>query len=307
MIPLFPDFIDFFEVMPAEYVSLVEKYDSYSDFNYVSVYCWSQPNSCFISILNGNLVLSIKEYIGDNQVLTFLGVNEIEKTTQTLLDYAASNTQFKKDLKLVPSIIAHQLAASGSYMIVEDHDNHDYILSAADTMTFPGKRYLKKRNRLNKFQRLYENTYKVFDVDLSNPAERNLLIKLDEKWLRMGTDGASQAENEADAIHNLLDNYSKLSKITKLKCISLRVSGKLTAFIIYEISNKHAVTHFAKSEISILYGGEYLLAELMKRLYQEYGIDEVNIEQDLGIAGLREHKTAHSPSRFLQKYTVSSI
>ena len=50
----------------------------------------------------------------------------------------------------------------------------------------------------------------------------------------------------------------------------------------------------------------YLINELAKILYKK-GIVYINWEQDLGILGLRENKESYLPTRYLKKYSLSTL
>jgi hypothetical protein len=307
MIPKFPDFIDFFSVAPKNYLDLVSDFEPYSDFNFVSVFSWNVTGSCSVSLLNENLVLSMKDYLGDEQILTFIGKKHAAETAKTLLNYAHTQPGYKKQLELIPKVVADKLQTIDGLTVYEDHANHDYILSASDSRDFAGRRFLRKRQHLNKFTNLYGNEARLEQLDINDKNIRKEILDLDLKWNQMGSDGAKDALNESFAMKKILDDYRLLSSVTKLECIGLFVKEEMVAFIIYEITGEHVITHFAKSDLALLYSSEFLLASLLRQLDKDHNIDIVNIEQDLGIPGLREHKMGHSPSRFLQKYTVAVV
>jgi len=52
------------------------------------------------------------------------------------------------------------------FIIDEDHDNHDYVLSVEELAEYKGNKFHDKRNLVNKFNRLYPNyTIKLLDLN----------------------------------------------------------------------------------------------------------------------------------------------
>lgn len=307
MIPAFPQFIDFGSVSYADYQHCIKDFEAYSDFNYVSIFAWSPPGTCRLSLLNGNLVLAIKDYLSGETVLTVLGRNDLVATAVTLLEFAETNDNFKKSLELVPAVVAEEIRATINDLIVEeDHDNHDYILSASQYATLPGKTFENKRKNINKFNRLYGHMTEIRLTDLKDAKQRDNILELSKRWGDWGTDGSVNAKDELVAITKLMDNVQQLLYFSNLHCIELVIDGKLEGFCVFEIlDNEYAVTHFGKANIQIDKAYEYMMVQTLRHVNHEFNIDFVNNEQDLGISGLRHSKLAQHPIKFLKKYSIS--
>jgi hypothetical protein len=305
MIPKFPEFIDLYEVSPAEYIKLIKRFEPYSDYNYVSLFSWNARGDSFISALNGNVVISLKDYLSDKRIISFIGSYKIIDTAIELLDYVSINYQYVKNLQLIPENMANILRSDDRFNVTEDHDNHDYVLSASDASNnFPGSRYKKKRQNIHKFEQIYGKTSKMVDLELLDKTNCLKILELNKSWANKGTDGSKEDYNDEVATKRLLDNYNILSEFSNLKCSSLYIDDNFAAYTIYEIDDNFAILHFAKSDFKFRHSATYLQAKLLKEIFDKYNIDEVNIEQDLGIEGLRTFKMRHSPSSFLKKYTV---
>jgi len=71
------------------------------------------------------------------------------------------------------------------------------------------------------------------------------------------------------------------------------------------IDNKYAFTHFEKADIANFPGIGSFLNQQVASLLASHGIQYINIEQDLGIAGLRMSKRSYFPCGYLRKFSVS--
>ncbi|HEX8182649.1 MAG TPA: phosphatidylglycerol lysyltransferase domain-containing protein [Candidatus Saccharimonadales bacterium] len=305
-IPTFPDFIDFHDVDYETYAAYVDKYEPYSDFNYVSLYSWDTDNACRLSLHNDNLVLSFKDYLQDTWVLSVLGDSDIGGTSRALLEFAKNNDVYSNKLVCVPETVAKQLISDQNLHVDEDPDNHDYILSAKKYMMLEGKEFANKRKNINKFEKLYGDRTVVKIVDLSDDFVLNEIKKLAYEWAFMGTEGSINAQNELSAISRILNAATCLSEKLKIECLAIYIDGKMEGFCIYEVHDDYAITHFGKANVIYNKAYEFLMVQTLRYIYSEHGVDYVNNEQDLGIEGLRQSKRNQQPIGYYKKYTVAA-
>ena len=81
-------------------------------------------------------------------------------------------------------------------------------------------------------------------------------------------------------------------------------NGGLVGFASFEIlGSNYAVIHFAKAnkEFNGIY---YALLHFVAKVLAESGIEYLNIEQDMGLDGLRQSKRKYKPVFYLKKYKV---
>ena len=111
------------------------------------------------SILNGNLVIKMKNFTDDTQVITFIGENKVDDTVRTL-------TKDFKELKMIPEEVLGKSKSikSKNYIIEEDLNNDDYILSLEDISGLRGRKFKSKRARVKKFLSKYPH-HKVKILD----------------------------------------------------------------------------------------------------------------------------------------------
>ncbi len=272
----------------------------YSDFGFTSIFSWDTSQDVEISTLNSNLVLKFSDYLDGTKFLTFLGDNKPDETALKLLDYAKLNG-YVHELRLIPKTVVDSFTHPRKFIINEDRDNFDYILAVEDQEKLPGKLHAKRRYVLNRFQSLYGKNLKVIPLDISDKKIQDDIIKVFETWEKSMSKDRAETQNELTAIKRVLQHAKHLD----VQVLGVMVNDILAGFSIYEIvQNNHGVIHFEKADVSfqgIFQYLKYVAARELSSKKQTF----INIEQDLGLEGLRESKLTHHPVHFLKKYTVS--
>ncbi|MEY4580839.1 MAG: hypothetical protein RL701_5542 [Pseudomonadota bacterium] len=90
MIPQFPQFkklvVEDHEAVDAHTRGL----QSYSDYNFTSMWAWNIEERRELSMLNDNLVVKFTDYVTGEPFLSFLGKRETQRTACSLLDFSES-------------------------------------------------------------------------------------------------------------------------------------------------------------------------------------------------------------------------
>lgn len=301
MIPKFPIFkkltIQDKDVIEA----FVRQYPPYSDYNFVSLWCYNTKDSIEISMLNENLVVKFLDYFGIEHFYSFLGSKKTEQTIITLLNYSQRNNA-AKELILIPEInLISDKKVFENFLVTEDEDNFDYILSADSLSKLSGNKFGPKRNFVNRFTKNYPKaTVSIFD--LNDPDIQAQMEKLFSIWEKQTNKNSSETENELTAIRRLLKSASNFS----LVCTGIFMEGELIAFSIDEVlKDNYAIIHFEKADTSYIGIFQYLKQQAAKHLNQ-LGCRYINYEQDLGIPGLRKAKKSWQPMDYLKKYIIKN-
>jgi len=177
-----------------------------------------------------------------------------------------------------------------------DRAGSDYIYNADDLINLPGRKYQKKRNHLNKFNRAYRFTYE--DVTRDNIQD---CISVARQWMSDSNDEDGKSViREGCALIRALDNYEHLELLGGL----IRIEGKPVAFSIGEEINDEAfLVHFEKALIG--YDGIYAA---INQVFAEQHLGKyrfVNRDEDMGVEGLRKAKLSYNPALILEKYSAS--
>lgn len=291
--PIYPDF----KKIGIEDCSLFDcycnKYLPYSDFNLLSLLSWNAAGVNAYSILNGNLVIRIKNYLGDGFLYSIMGENEIDESFMTLL-------KTTDKLSFVPESVILKIENPTKFNKYSDRDNDDYILSTEKIIKLEGRDLKHLRQDTYTFNRLYpSHVIKVLDLaDLKTKTE---VVELTEKWyVEKNFDEAKKQEETV-----MLDAFLKYSAYFNCLFLGLYVENSLIAYIFNEIlSSRMAISHFGVSNRDFKCSLPMMEYETSKYLFEK-GYLHQNMEQDTGLPGLRKSKLFFSPEYFLKKYTVT--
>ena len=300
MIPTFPHF-DRLTLKQKKTLSVfIRSFPPVSDFNFVSLWSYNIKEDVIISFLNKNLVVRFRDYLTGKPFYSFLGVNSPLHTIETLLSYSQKQGLSVR-LKLLPEILftAHPWLKK-KFKVVEDISNHDYIFLVNDLSELKGEKYNRKHRLVNKFNRDYPQNNIVI-IEPSNKKTREEIIKVFMRWEKIKGRNRKETENELAALKRLLLQAHHFP----LLILGVYHKGLLEAFSITEIVHDHyAIGQFMKTNPAYR-GITETVYYNTARLLKERHITFLNLEQDLGIEGLRQAKLHWHPVHFLKKYTIS--
>lgn len=300
MIPVFPDFKKL-ELSDRESILLItDEFEPYSDFDFPNVLFWDYKEQMEISTLNGNLVIKFNDYLNGKSFYTFIGLGEIESTITILLKHAEHNG-IEKYIKLIPQIVVDNFE-NIKFNIVDDPDNMDYILSVEKLFSYEGHELAAKRRAVNTFMRKTPiSNYKILDLQ-----DEQVLQDIERLFILWHTQKVENGESTADSGHEFtaLKRCLLYAKDLNIFGSGLYVNDKLVAFwLIGLLQNGNSVSHFEKADTNYQgifpYFKQKVAAELLARKIQY-----INLEQDLGLPGLRQSKNAYFPVKFLKKFII---
>lgn len=189
--------------------------------------------------------------------------------------------------------------ALGATAVTELPDWADYIYSAADLATLPGKAYSKKRNHVHRF--VADNPrWTLDDITPANIAElRGFCARLS---IESAKADPVMAEYEREQCLDVLDNYDAYP----FEGAILRDdSGSIVAFTAGEIVGDTLVLHIEKMEHTTAGAGEAINHFFARRMLDRHpGLVYINREDDSGDPGLRRAKESYHPDFLLRKFNV---
>lgn len=172
----------------------------------------------------------------------------------------------------------------------------DYIYSFKELLELKGNKYHKKKNRINKFIK----TYDQWTYEMINDKNIDDCRYLADQWcLDNNCEESDNLNYERNAIKEVLNHYDILDCFGGI----IRIKGIIAGFTISEkLNNDTLVIHFEKgnTEFDSIYN--ILGHEHLKHVRN--GFKFINREQDLGIEGLRRSKLSYHPIELLSKYTI---
>jgi hypothetical protein len=252
-----------------------------------------------LEILNNNLVLLFTDYTTGEPFLSYLGSSRHKETTQKL-HLQAEAICGKQRLQLVPEIVAKTLTIHKHLTVREEEDNKDYILSLPDLVTMAGSRFAAIRQLTNRFIREVDPSFKAMELDLANPHTKKDILGVFKQ--RESKRGEGKSPTEWQAINRLFNHAHHYD----LASFGIEIKGNLEAFIVCEIMpDQWSMGHFWKANTSYPGIYSYLMNFTAQQLTGQ-GLTKMNIQQDLGIDGLRRFKQSLQPIGYLSKYTIEA-
>ncbi|MFQ5464937.1 MAG: DUF2156 domain-containing protein [Thermodesulfobacteriota bacterium] len=194
-------------------------------------------------------------------------------------------------VKAAPEALAGEMAALG-YVAEEDRDNFDYLYLREDLAGLGGKRFHKKKNKVN----FFTGNYNCETLPLTDELVPDAISVL-ERWREARPGGSGPGDYVA--AREALDRCYEL----QLCGFIYYVDGEPAGYTLgEEIRDDTFVTHFEKA-----LGGYKGLAQFINQSFAAMLPERyvyVNREQDLGDEGLRHAKMGYRPASFVRKYRV---
>lgn len=300
MIPSYPKFKKLKFTDKNDINKFTKKYTPSSDYNFAGLWSYNTNENIEISILNGNLVMKSFDYITLEPFYSFIGTTNSIQTAEELIKNAKKNN-ISPVLKLILDETIKSMPKNNNFIIKEDVDNHDYVLSVKDLSEFKGKKYYDKRNLVNRFKKCYPN-HTVKELDLKSANAKKQILNIFYDWEKTRKKQREETKHELIALKRLIDKQSYLN----LRSLGIFIDSKLISFTIKELlHDNYSIIHFEKNNIEFDGVSSFLRQESAKYL-ASLGYEYINFEQDLGIEGLRKAKKLWRPVFFVKKYTISS-
>jgi hypothetical protein len=306
MLPKFPVFKNLEASDKLDVEKITSRFAPYSDFNFLSLWCWDIDNLVRISELNGNLVVKFTDYVTKKPFYSFIGNNNCDDTATKLIQFSEIEN-IEPRLQLIPEEALVGLDDK-KFKIEESRDHFDYIYPINEIKTYQSPRLKKQRELVNYFERNYK--YTVERINLSDKRYHNLMLMLLDKWVEnkkakseLEDSELQDHDNEYKAFNRLLNAPEYL--LSSVVCYLLFTGDELSAFMIDEIvSKKYCISHFGKIN-KFHKGNMQILMKNSAENFSSHGIEFYNDEQDLGLSNLRSSKSSYILDHFLKKYTLT--
>jgi hypothetical protein len=279
--------------------NFTKQFPPYNDFEFLSLWVYNIENRNKISIINDNLAIGIQDFVTGDYFYSFIGVNRVRETISTLLRKSIEEGCGKK-IKLVPELVVKSTPEIEKFFLVkEDPDSFDYILSTIDTAEMSGGKYQEKRNLVNNFCSKYSNVI-VRQINFNQEKDRLALLDLFDRWKLQKKRSLEESNIEFTALQRMINAAITLDVIG----VGVFIMNKLIGFATYHIVNdEYAILSFEKGDIQYKGIYEFLKKHIAMEL-KARDIKYINYEQDLGLLGLKKAKQLWRPVFFLKKYTI---
>jgi hypothetical protein len=297
MIPAFPQLKQLALSDKPDIESFTRRFRPYSDFNFASMWCWDTKERVHVGRLAEHLVIQSADDATDEPFYSFLGRGgaQSHRVAEMLLARARAEGHPSR-LRAVPQEALTPLCSS-NLLVWEDRAGDDYIVDVRSLSLYAGMQFVHARRGVNKFLRACPEA-RVVQLDLSSACVRGEIDCLLATWTRHK---GAPLPNEKAAMQRLL----AVSKAFNLMGTGVYRHDRLIGFCIVELlADGYAMGHFAKCDTEFR-GLCHFLYQATARAMSERGFRYFNVQEDLGIAGLRTFKMLLRPIAFLKKYAVT--
>ncbi len=185
-----------------------------------------------------------------------------------------------------------------SIEVEDDRGNWEYLYNIRDLATLSGNRYMRKRNRVNKFCRMYNYVYRPITPEII-PA----VMEFQHTWCQSNLSGhVPGLSQENHGIQRILQHWDE---IPHLRGGVIEINGRIVAYTIGELAYDMIVVHFEKASLEYNSAYQAINKEFLSHmLEQNPGLVIVNREEDMNDPGLREAKMSYLPTGFIKKFHV---
>ena len=186
-----------------------------------------------------------------------------------------------------------------SFKITEQRDWFEYLYRSEKFVDFASSELSKQRRAVNRFWNLYGAEAAVERISPSNIQK---VVKYQSAWLANNLDRNMDRDSlisENESILNGLDNFWSLN----LEGIIVSVGKSVRGYAYGTILPGGAFDIIAqKGDVEYQQIYKVVLQEHVKTFYERAEL--TNMEEDIGLVGLRRSKERYKPDYMLKKYIV---
>jgi len=296
MLPHYPKF----EPLRYEHMKSVAGFLNLSprsicDLNLASVYVWQDCETPLGTLINGNLCILIQTHREPDYFLEPLGENSLVETVDICLKHTGRISRSSE------SFVGR--LPKDRYKIAPLRDHFDYIYEVKSLAELKGKKHDGKRNQIRKFIKNQPD----FRFALLESQHRDQALRLFERWAQERQNGNGESslshfgeECQRLALGRAFDAYQDLGFVGG----AIFVGSEMEGFLLGSQGNPGmGIAHFqyASSKMPGIY--QLILQKCCQEIFHAYPL--LNMEEDLGIPGLRKTKLAYQPLHLEKKYLVT--
>ncbi|MEG1512876.1 MAG: phosphatidylglycerol lysyltransferase domain-containing protein [Raoultibacter sp.] len=230
----------------------------------------------------------------DGGCFRFVGVSSEEKM---LLEHA---TQAKRDIPRRATPEDERTSADFStcpLTFEEDRDYAEYLYCTETIATYAGSRLAKKRREARKFFQLYGDSASVAAIDIENLDD---VLAFQHEWLKHN-EHRDSSTHPLDSEHRKIMLDAHHFKNLDLEGIILYVDTHVVGYAYGTLLPGGAFDVLVlKGDLTYHFVWRAVLQELAKHLLGR--AEFLNLEEDLGLPGLRESKQNYKPIALLEKF-----
>ena len=257
-----------------------------------NLFIWNDFDRPQVTAINQNVCVLITPPNEPPYFLEPLGALKLKETVDICLQHTGRISR--------ASEMFVALLPPDTYKLEPLRDHFDYIYETKTLAELKGKKYDGKRNHVKKFAQGNPG-YEYRPLDPGHKAEA---LALFERWFAVREESKYFPRlaytSQKAAVTAAFDNYTAL----KLIGGALLVDKQLRGFTLGSPVNPEMISvHFMYGDPALAGIAQTLLWEACNKTYTAYKY--ADLEQDLGIPGLRTMKLSYQPLKLEKKYEIT--
>lgn len=296
MIPRYPHTVALTEDVLTELAEASTWIGMYSDLDTASLWAWND-GSVRLTRMGGNIAVRMPTYNPhDEPTWSIVGDDQVAVWAKELLSSPRCD-----QLEFVPEPVAVVLSRDRELVVLEDARNFDHVLDIEQFLDASGPRYEKIRGHRRAGSRLGLNR---LDVEVESPEFRELVDVVDQRWQDRTRRPADDFACERAACARLLDGHGNF-ELVGIGLVDL--VGAPVAYAICSLPScagcRCAIAHFSKSGANHR-GTTAILWQRTAEVLLRANRCLLNLEQDVGVEGIRRWKVGQNPIDVRRKFVV---
>lgn len=300
---LFPKFRKFNSEDYSAYTIVYEKlFAPHADISPANLLEWLDiDNSLEVSRLDNAIVLRYNNPFEHNDTNYLILEPSISKHHIQKI-YELGSTANTVLIREQPKLFVEHIEHDTDVLMTPNRASYEYILDAKQHATLQGTDFYRQRYEVNAFERKYpKDTLSLRIVETPSEKDKNLLRNLLSLWpLTANIANSLKNNREREAIERAINSLNSLNRPVAI----LSLDDQPIAFALYAVYGDTAIVGHVKVNYQLPFIFNYMVHRLAKHFADE-SVRYINFEQDLGIDGLREHKTRLRPVKMLEKVDIT--
>lgn len=269
-----------------------------NEYTFSNLFDWAKPMHIQITECDGCLICRRTEE--DSVYSCPIGTDGVSSAIEKLLEESHENGN---KLTMVdvgePDVERIQRDFPGQFTFEERRDDFDYIYDSADLGAMQGRKHRIKRNRVNKFLKIYPD----WRYESINSQNIHHVIKMAQAWYREAFETKEKSIlQEREAVMCGLQNFEALG----LRGGVIFIEENVVAFTFGKASCKDTmVVHAEKAFPKYPEAYTMIAKEFALDISKDYHY--INREDDMGIEGLRVSKMSYRPEFFYKRFWAREV
>lgn len=305
-VPHFPNFRNFTVLDLSWYSEFYKILTPYADLSPGNILIWLDLNrDLSISQINGALTLRYSNPFAEN-VDTFT-ILDTALNGGHINEVFAFQRQQGLDIGIfeIPDTFAKSLPSS-DFNVQTSRDSWEYILDVSQQVAMHGRKFQRQRTALNNLSRTYSekqiSTLVSTEFDLSVAEAIRFSLNNWQITHNIQENNTNHHNFERVALERVLELGAKSEK----QCIKIFLNKQLSALVLFNTYGDTATVGHVKVDYSIDNIFDAAIHFLARHL-KSAGVKRMNIEQDLGVPGIRRHKNLMRPISMLKKVNIMPL